>query len=207
MTRKILRYKTTSLLLLLAIIALFAPLLTMSPADAAKREDLVTLLKRRSINCWPEGAVFEDLVIGARGKLTFFYIDSKLGNALQQMKTAGNEDMQHDRMPLILTQLSGKFMAQKGSTLFVLYIEGYKPWTFDTRKIHISGEALADEDIVTGIFANPEAELQPGENELTSDYMGAMSFSISNELLKPGSEITVGYGEDVTTWKVPGKNE
>lgn len=207
MTHIFLRYKATLPLLLLAVFALFAPLLATGRAEAAKREDLVAILERRSINCWPEGVVFEDLVIGARGKLTFFYIDSKLGNALQRLKTSGNEGMPDDRMPQILTQFSGKFMTQKDTTLFVVYIEGYKPWVFDTRKILVDGEALADEAVVTGILANPEAELLPGENELPSDYMGAMSFIVKNEILKPGREIAIGYGEDVTNWKVPGRNE
>ena len=207
MTRKTVHNKRGILLLLLAVFALFAPLPATRQAEAAKREDLAALLERRSINCWPEGTVFEDMVIGARGKLTFFYVDSKLGNALQRLRTSGNEGMPHDRMPAILTQFSGKFTARKDRTLFVVYIEGYKPWTFDTRKIRAGDETLADEDIVTGILANPEAELQPGENELPSDYLGAMSFYVKNEILEPGKEISIGYGEDVSTWKVPGKNE
>ena len=195
------------LLLACAIFTLLSAPGIACRAEAARQEDFLSLLERRTVNCWPEGAVFDDLVIGARGKLTFFYVDGKLGNALQRMRTSGHEGMPDDRMPRMLTEYAGKFVAKKGHILFVLFIEGYKPWTFDTRMVRVGDYRLAAEDIVRGMLANPDAELQPGENELPGDYMGIVSFYVETGLLKPGSEIAIGYGEDVSSWKVPSRNE
>ncbi len=50
-------------------------------ADASTN-DLNSLLDERQTDCWVEGELFGDLVLGSRGTIQFIYLDAKLSKAI-----------------------------------------------------------------------------------------------------------------------------
>lgn len=199
--------KTPSPYALLLLAALLAAALFPVSAEAARKDDIQKTADRRTIFCWVEGAVFEDLVMNARGRLSFLYVDSRMGGALQKLRTSGSREDAPAEFSEMLLAYTGQYAARKGQILFAVQIVASKPWTFDTSLIHVGGFTPAPDDFVTAVRQNPEAELRHGITELPSGYEGILSFYVPASQLKPGTEIEIGYGEDKTAWRVPAKNE
>ena len=48
-------------------------------ASAARlSEELVKLLESHQVNCWVEGEIMGDLILGARGSIQFIYLDEPM---------------------------------------------------------------------------------------------------------------------------------
>lgn len=201
--QKIFQFKT----LIFTMLAFALVIQCALPAYAASKSDVQKFLDRRLSVCWVEGLVLDDLVMGARGKMTFLYVDSRMGSAIQKQGTSGTRDGMPDDMAKHIYAYTGKFGDRKGSVMFAMSIEAYKPWDFDTSMISVAGYSPAKEDIITAVTGDTTYEIEPGVNVLPSGYSGMLSFYVPASMIKPGQEVNVGYGEYSTAWKVPGKNE
>lgn len=162
--------------------------------------------ERRLCSFHVEGMALDDIAIGARGKLTLLYVDKKLGAAIQKMGTSSGGAMADERARFLLNY-TGRYAERKGQTLFTVMVESFKNWDYDTHELVIAGHAPEKGDLVTGVLGKPEYELRPGVTPLPGDYWGLYSVFVPSDLLAPGSEIEISYGEWSTTWTVPKKDE
>ncbi len=194
--------KNLCIVLTLAM-ALFAPLAAFA---APRGEEAQKFFERRLIRVWFEGMALDDLVLGARGKLTFLYVDARMGSAIQRLGTSSGNEMPPETAKHLLSY-TGNYGRRKGHTLFAVSVEAFKHWSFDPAELTVAGYQLTDEDLVTGVIGDRRYEISPGLNELPADYTGMFSFYVPTDRLKPGTEIEIGYGEYTTTWTVPTKNE
>ena len=183
-----------------------ALLLPVAAAAAPKNAEAQKFFERRLIQTWVEGMAIDELVLGARGKLTFLYVDARMGAAIQKLGTSAGDGMPAETAKYLLNY-TGNYGRKKGWTLFTVSVEAFKHWSFETAELSVAGYRPTDDDLVTGVVGDRRYEISPGVNELPADYAGMLSFYVPTDRLKPGTEIEVGYGEYTTTWKVPGKNE
>lgn len=122
---------------LLFPILLLTLCIILSPASfkaEAAQKDLETLLDERQIDCWVEGEVFGDLILGSRGTIQFIYIDAKLSKAISAEQ--GLAPWVDD-----LNQYYGSPETKK-KVLFIANLEANKPWTVEEQKISIGGYNL-----------------------------------------------------------------
>lgn len=176
---------------LLFPILLLTLCIVLSPASfkaEAAQKDLETLLDERQIDCWVEGEVFGDLILGSRGTIQFIYIDAKLSKAISAEQ--GLAPWVDD-----LNQYYGSPETKK-KVLFIANLEANKPWTVEEQKISIGGYNLTKKDVISSSWKNPFGTVDAGTT-------WQFAFVVPQEYAKPGKEITVGYGEDLIKWKVP----
>jgi hypothetical protein len=185
---------------------LLAPLATLAAA-ASRNEEAQKLFERRIISSWVEGMAMDELVIGARARLTFLYVDAKMGAAIQRLGSSASNSVPAADTVKQLLPYTGGYGRRKGHILFTVSVEAIKHWSFDTADLTVGGYRPAKDDMITGIAGGPRYEISPGLNELPSGYNGMFSFYVPAAHLKPGTDIEIGYGEYVTTWTVPAKNE
>ncbi len=102
-------------------------------ADASTN-DLNSLLDERQTDCWVEGELFGDLVLGSRGTIQFIYLDAKLSKAISAEQ--GLAPWVDD-----LNQYYGSPETRK-KALFIANLEANKPWTVEEQKISIGGYHL-----------------------------------------------------------------
>ncbi|MDL2264373.1 hypothetical protein LJC31_06940 [Synergistaceae bacterium OttesenSCG-928-I11] len=190
-------------IILLLALALLVPL---AAAAAPKNAEAQKFFERRLIRVWFEGMAIDELVLGARGKITLLYVDAKMGAAIQKLGSSASDEMPADTARHLLSY-TGNYGKKKGHTLFTASVEAFKHWSFDPAELTVGGYRPTDGDLVTGVIGDRRYEISPGINELPSGYAGMFSFYVPNDHLKAGTEIEVGYGEHTTTWKVPSKNE
>jgi hypothetical protein len=200
-TKKILRIAMT--LALTAI--LLAPLAAV--AATSNSEEAQKFFERRLVSSWVEGMVMDELVIGARARLTFLYVDAKMGAAIQRLGSSASDSMPAADTAKHLLSYTGAYGRRKGHILFAVSVEAFKHWSFDTADLTVGGYSPTKDDMITGVAGGPPYEISPGLNELPSGYTGMFSFYVPAAHLKPGTDIEIGYGEYVTTWTVPAKNE
>jgi hypothetical protein len=194
--------KTLCLILTLAIALLVPVSAFAAPTSAAAQK----FFERRLIRVWYEGLVMDELVLGARGKLTFLYVDARMGSAIQKLNTPTENAMPPDVAKHLLSY-TGNYGRRKGHTLFAVSVEAFKHWSFNPTELTVGGYRVTDEDLVTGVVGDRRYEISPGVNELAADYTGMFSFYVPNEHLKAGTGIEIAYGEYPTVWTVPTKNE
>jgi hypothetical protein len=164
------------------------------------------LLPARTAVCWYDADRLEDLVLNARGRVTFLYVDGKLARALARLK---EEQMRNGPVPEIPPQLfaySNKYNSRKKHVVFVARVEAMKIWEFDSEKISVGGYSPSEKDIIRGVSANPNAELRYGTVSLPKNYHGYIGFFVPLENVKPGTKVKLEYGEDFTDWLVPSQN-
>lgn len=190
-----------TLILLMLFFLYFLSFLTV--ADAA---DFQRLLDARTATCWVEGEALDELVLNARGRLTFVCVDRKMGEFLRSARDE-KDPWKKGGPPQWLRFFGQNYARRKGQTLFVANIGASKPWTFDTGLLTVAGRAAEEGDILRGVIADPQKEIPPGQSELPSGYEGVLAFFAPTSLLKAGTEIEIGYGSDVVKWKIPGRNE
>jgi hypothetical protein len=184
------------------IMALFLILFSFASAGTAGTADFQKLTDARSVTCWVEGQLIDDIVLNARGRLGFIYVDSELGGlmtSLQQNPIEGPREW--------LRMFGRDYASRSGRAMFALEVSASKPWTFDTSKLSVAGYSLEDGDVKTGVLSDPRREIPPGVSELPSGYVGHMSIFVPASLLKSGEEIEISYGEDAVKWKVPRRNK
>ena len=163
-------------------------------ASAERLSGIQKLLLPRSVVCWVEGALFGDIVLGARSRLDFVCVDRKLGDALSNLSpdSTGGDNLYS--VPEWLRVYGKDYKKEPGKTLFVLKIESFKPWSFDTSLIFIGDYQVKSGDVITGIMLDPSYEIKGGVTGLPGDYSGQVSFFVPSSLLK-NSTLSVGYGE------------
>ena len=176
---------------LLFPILLLTLCIVLSPASfkaEAGQKDLETLLDERQIDCWVEGEVFGDLILGSRGTIQFIFLDAKLSRAIsaEQGLAGWVDDLnQHYGSP-----------ETRNKVLFIANLEANKPWTVEEEKISVGGYRLTKKDIISSGWKNPFGTVDAGT-------AWQFAFVVPKEYAKPGKEIMVWYGEDLIKWKVP----
>lgn len=163
-------------------------------------------LDRRRAICYFEGMDLGEIVVGARGCMTFLYIDKRMGEALQARGTPADGSLP-DMMSNHLLKYAGSYARRKGYVMFVVAVEAFKNWEIETSQIRVGGYSPKDEDFVTGVLGDPRYEISPGSNLLPPSYKGMFSFYVPASEVEPGSSVELGLGEYTTSWRVPGKNE
>jgi hypothetical protein len=148
------------------------------------------MVAERTARMYLEGQVLGDMVLGARARLDFIYIDQPLVEA-----TRGSHEV-----PEWLQWNTNYFGTRKSGedALYLLVFETYKPWTFEPEMISVNGSPLEEGDIVTRPAYVPRGDLPSG-------YTGRFAFTIPAEFVKPGGEVVFRCREDSVTWAVPGK--
>ena len=109
--------------LLLTLCIVLSP--ALFKAEAAEQKDLNALLEERQIDCWVEGEVFGDLILGSRGTIQFIYLDAKLSKAIsveQGLRAAG-------RRPEPVLRVA------RDERTFIANLEANKPWTVEEKKM------------------------------------------------------------------------
>ncbi len=173
-------------MLLIFLILLVAPAKTSAMAEVP----LEDLIAERNARLYLEGQVLGDMVIGARARLDFIYIDRTLAEAARE----------GGAVPEWLEWNAGYFGSQKSGkdALFLLVFETFKPWTFTPELISVNGKPLGEGDIVTRPEYVPRGDLPSG-------YKGRFAFTVPGDIVGPGEEILFSCGQDKVTWVVPGK--
>ncbi|MGD9665866.1 MAG: hypothetical protein AB7U31_00245 [Synergistaceae bacterium] len=172
-------------MLLLTFTIIAYPLSFGAEAD---QNDINSLLEERQIDCWVEGELFGDLILGSRGTIQFIYLDAKLSKAIstEQGLASWVDD---------LNQYYGSPETQK-KVLFIANLEANKPWTVEEEKISVGGYHLTKKDVISSNWKNPFGTVDAGTT-------WQFAFVVPQDKVKPGTEIMVGYGEDLIKWKVP----
>lgn len=168
-----------------ALVAVIALAGTCGAADKPLEE----LIADRSARLYLEGQALGDMVLGARARLDFIYIDRTLA------ETARENDV-----PEWLEWNTSYFGSRKSGegALFLLVFETFKPWTFEPEMIRVNGKPIEKGDIVT------RSEYVP-RGDLPSDYTGRFVFTVVPESVGPGKEIVFSCRDDSVTWMVPEK--
>lgn len=165
-------------------------LLLLVTATVAFSADLEALVEERTVTLYPEGQLLGDLVIGARGRIEFVYVDKALAHAIQ------NTDM----APEWLSWYSRHWGTDKarGKTLFIIRYRANKPWTFNAGDLSVGGRRLERGDILTDKAFIVEGDLPTGTE-------GILSAAVPLEKASPGKATTLAYLEDSVEWTVPAK--
>jgi len=116
-------------------------------------DELEDLIKERTATMYLEGQKLGDLILGARARLDFLFVDDSL---LRAARTSG---MTPDWLKWHLGHFGDPQI--RGKDLFVLRYEAYKPWDFDPFKIVVNGKNLTEEDILTKLIRISTGSLSP----------------------------------------------
>ena len=170
-------------------------------AEASPMRDIERLIPPRTAVCFFEGEMFTDLVLNARGKLTFLYVDRKLSDALRRQHRAEYDNAAYSGIhPQIFAYAA---MSKRRHVLFVVRVQALKSWNFDPSMLSIGDYSPVKENIITGIAGNPTTELKFDERALSPDYDGFIGFFVPADNVKAGETINLGYSTDHVEWQVP----
>jgi len=161
-------------------------------AVAAGAADLQTLVDERSAVLYPEGQVLGDMVLGARAKMHFIYVDAELAEAARAGAAAPDWLEWHSR--------HWGMDATKGKTLFILRYEAFKPWDFVPEHITVNGSLLEPDNVLTKRAFLPEGELPSGT-------VAAMAFAVPDSMIADNEDIVLGYEEYSVVLTPPGRKE
>jgi hypothetical protein len=159
-------------------------------AWAAQPKSLDDLLAERSANVWIDGQVLGDLVLGAKARLTFVYVDTPLAT------TARNDPGAPEWLTWHSRHLGEKYL--KGRALFILRFETFTPWELVPGKLFVGTYAVSSEDVLSRKEYTPSGELPSG-------FTGTLPFSVPKTALKTGAEVALGYEKEAAKWKMPEK--
>jgi hypothetical protein len=164
--------------------------IALAGTGVADEKPLEELIADRSARLYLEGQVLGDMVLGARARLDFIYIDRTLADAVKKSGA----------VPEWLEWNTSYFGSQKSGEgeLFLLVFETFKPWTFEPEMIRVNGKPIEKGDIVTRSGYVPHGDLP-------SDYTGRFVFTVAPESVGPGKEIVFSCQDDSVTWMVPEK--
>ena len=188
------------------ILAVTAASLYWAPqANASPMADIERLMPQRTIVSHYEGQDLGGLVVNARGKLTFFYIDDRLADALRRRQ---REERDRGELSEIPRQVFGyATKSKRGHVIFIARVQALKGWTFDPSMLSVGGFSPAGEDIITGISSNPIFELEFAERALPVGYDGFIGFFVPVGNAPRGEAINLGYASDLVDWQVPDRNQ
>lgn len=172
-------------IVLLLIMAIFLIAATCSFAA-----DVQGLLEERTVMLHPEGQVLGNMVLGARGKIQFIYVDRTLAKAVQ------DDPLSPDWLGWNVRHWGTDPV--KGKTLFIIRYEAYKPWSFSPGDITIGGRNIEPGDILTRKAFIVEGELPGGT-------LGIIAVAVPSETASPGRPAVFGYSDASAEWTVPGK--
>ena len=94
-----------------------------------------------------------------------------------------------------LSQYYGSPETRK-KALFIVNLEANKLWTVEEEKISVGGYHLTKTDVISSSWKNPFGTVDAGTS-------WQFAFVVPQDKVKPGTEIMVGYGDDLIKWKVP----
>lgn len=159
-------------------------------AGAAQPKNLDQLLEERSSNVWIDGQVLGDLVLGAKARLTFIYVDAALSSAARTTEGSPEWLTWHSR------HLGEKDL--KGKALFILRFETFTPWELLPGNLFVGTYRVTPEDVLSMKEFTPTGDLPSG-------FKGTLPFVVPRSVIKAGTEMQVGYDQEAAKWKVPGK--
>ena len=188
---------------LLALFLLLSTGAAAMAADTGKMTKFEKILFPRTVTCWVEGVAMDELVIGARVRMTFVCVDRKLGTDMMRLRPDGSQAAEYESVPSWLRQSGSYYMKQQGKTFFAVQFTTAKPWNFDVDKIRIGGYSVKREDVLFGPKLNQLVSAQESTVSLPSDFTDEFGIYVPSELLKPGAEIQIGYDDSLVTWTVP----
>ena len=162
----------------------------LTVACAADGKNLDDLVSQRTARLYLEGQVLGDMILGARARLDFIYVDRPLFEAVKRNPEAP-EWLQWN-VNYLGSEKVGK------DALFILSFETFKPWTFKPDMISVNGRPVTEDDIVTKKDYVPVGDLPSG-------YKGTLAFAVSGEYIKPGGKIIFSCQGESVTWTVPVK--
>jgi len=157
---------------------------------AAFAADVEKLVEDRTVMLHPEGQVLGNMVLGARGKIQFIYVDRTLAKAVQ------NDPVSPDWLSWNARHWGTDPV--KGKTLFIIRYEAYKPWSFSPGDITIGGRNIEPGDILT-------RKAFIVEGELPSGTLGIIAVAVPSETASPGMPTVFGYSDASAEWTVPKK--
>jgi len=188
---------------ILAAAALF--ILAPRATAASPLQEIERLAPPRMAVCFFDGDSVADIVVNARGKLTFTYVDGKLAQALSRQRKAEYNGGERSGIPSQIFAYATK--SKRKHALFIARVQALKGWTFDSSMLSVGGYTPVKGDIITGVAENPSLELRFGERDLAKGYNGFIGFFVPIENAKPGETIKLGYATDFIEWQVPDKNQ
>lgn len=159
-------------------------------AGSAQAGDFQSFLDSRSVRVWLEGENLGGMVIGARARLDFIYIDEAMARAIPG----------DPRVPDWLVWHAQHFGSPetKGKALFVLRFETRKPWDFRMEGLAVGNYHPGEKDLLTRSEFAPTGPLPGGTT-------GTLAFVVPKKALGRGKTVSVGYGEDRAEFPVPGR--
>ena len=168
-------------------------------------DEIERLSVPRTAVCWFEGDMVGDIVVNARGRITFLDMDSKLAAALSRRKERDMRTGPSYRVPSHFMAYASKHGSKKKHVLFVASVKALKRWEFDTEKLSVAGYSPAKDDILTGVTGSTLMELRHGARVLGKDYEGYVGFFVPADRVRAGTEIKIGYDTELIDWKVPAR--
>jgi hypothetical protein len=179
------RGKVRGVVLVLALLLFILVL-----AGTARAGDFQSLLDSRSARLWLEGEKLGGMVIGARARLDFIYIDKRMASAISG----------EPQVPDWLAWHAQHFGSPetKGKALFVLRFETRKPWDFRVEDLAVGAYHPGEKDLLTRSEFVPDGPLPGGTT-------GTLAFVVPRKALGKGKSLSVGYGEDRVAFPVPGR--
>lgn len=184
------------LLVLPAASAVFA-------ADARKATKFEKMLAPRTIVCWIGGVELGGLMIGSQAKMTFVCLDRKLGAEMTRLRPDERDGAEYDSVPGWLRESGNYYMKQKGRTFFAVQVSAAKSWNLELDKIRVGDYTVAKEDAQIGLSMGNFFRKDSGILALPGGCTGEFGFYVPSELLKPGAQLQVGYGDNLESWTVP----
>lgn len=178
---------------------LCAALLFFTGESYAKAQDYDAILRERTAICYVDGTAFEGLILGAQATVRFVYLDSRLSGAMGKARsdlTGGK--VAYYPFPEWIEE-HGNYFAKEGKrgyVVFIVELETFKPMDVDPAQIFVGGYHPTKNDILTPSMTNPFGEVPSG-------MVGHFAFTVPKGEVKPGSEISLGYGEYEVKWRVP----
>lgn len=183
--RCLMRCITSAIILALIASTSFA---AMRPTE----EQIKGLVESRSSAFYIEGMALDELVIGARAKVTAIFVDRLMGEAMRAL-SASNGSMPGADLPRFMNNYTGHYADRKGHTLFVIGVDAFKHIDLDTAKLTIAGRETSNDDVLTGVLGMPDYEIRPGVTELPPGWSGLFGVWVPTELVKPGSTFDISY--------------
>lgn len=180
------------------IICLLCAIALTFPAAALAKDDNDALMLERAAVCYVEGERFDGLILGSKGSIQFVYLDVKLSKALNKAHAdlAGAKTARFP-FPEWLEEYNQYFAkAGKDKVVFIAELETFKPWDVEPAEIFIGGYHLTKNDILSPSMTNPFGEVP-------SETVAYFAFTVPKSEIKPGTEISIGYGEYGVKWKIP----
>ena len=162
----------------------------LAAGTGAFAADVARLVEERTVTLYPEGQMLGNMVIGARGKIQFIYVDGTLAKAVQD--DPGSPDWLSWNVRHWGTDPA------RGKALFIIRYEAYKPWSFSPGDLTIGGRNIEPGDILTRKAFIIEGELPNGT-------LGIIAAAVPSETVQPGSPAVFGYSDASAEWTVPKK--